>query len=47
MQEQIGTKPDMTGVIMILTGCHAAGYGAKADDIPFCTLVSRYPDRNL
>jgi len=37
----------MTGVIMILTGCHAAGYGTKADEVPFCTHVSRYPDRNL
>lgn len=38
---------NMAGVIMILAGCHAAGYGEKVDELPYNTFISRYPDTEL
>lgn len=34
---------NMAGVIMILAGCHAAGYGVKVEENPYNSLISRFP----
>lgn len=38
---------NMAGIIMILSGCYAAGYGVKVEDIPYNSFISRYPNREL